>query len=515
MAEQQYPADLSDAERRVWDAYRNGVRCVLGGAVSRPSSHAGPFLAEGEGADWGSDRTVRAEVLARLLVGGPDPAPGRTPALDLAGARVVGDLNLRGARVEAYVEFNGCRFEGRVLLNDAVTGTFRLIGCTVPAIRARRVRVGGELAVTGCRVRRGIILTDAAIETDLILNGSRVTPMSDGDAIAADGIVVNRDLSANGPFHSTGLVNIRSARIGGRVTFYRARLDALPGTNARGFRHLALDAAGLVVEQTLHLSDSPSGSGSFRFSDTKFGDALVISYATILREPEEELLMWRVTARTLALDMTPNARGRVVLRGARFETLTDTPDGWPTGPGRVTIGGMTYAALRSERPMGLTQRLTWLTDATPEYEPQPYEQLAAAYRVSGQDEEARTVLLAKQRRNRETLRLPGRIWGRIQDAAIGYGYRPARALIWLVALIAAGTLVFAADRPTPVKADEAPHWNAFFYTVDLLLPVVTFGQEAAWNPGGWAQWVAYTLVMLGWVLAGAAAAGATRVMNRA
>lgn len=511
MAEERYPRDLSAAERRVWDAYRRGERCVLGGDAAPDRSL--PDVDEGAG--WGPERTVRAEVLARLLVGGPEPLPGRTPALDLAGARVTGDLNLRGARVDAYVELRGCRFEGRMLLNDAVTGTVRLIGCTVPAIRARRVRVEGELSVTMCRVGRGIVLTDAAIETDVILNGSRVTPMSDGRAIAADGLVVNRDLSANGPFHSTGVINMRSARIGGRVTFYRARLDALPGSDARGRRHLALDASGLVVEQTLHLSDSPSGSGSFRFSDARFGDALVLSHATILREPEDELLLWRITAGTLALDLTPNPRGRVVLRGARLDTLTDTPDTWPAGPGRVTVGGMTYAALRSERPMPLAQRLAWLTDATPDYEPQPYEQLAAAYRASGQDEEARTVLLAKQRRNRETLRLPGRIWGHVQDAAIGYGYRPARALIWLAALIAAGTLAFAIDRPTPVKADEAPHWNAFFYTVDLLLPVITFGQEAAWNPGGWAQWVAYTLVMLGWVLAGAAAAGATRVMNRA
>ncbi|WP_436787316.1 oxidoreductase [Yinghuangia sp. YIM S10712] len=515
MAEYQFPDDLSAAERQVWDAYRHGVRCVLGGAASGPSSHRGPVPDDDEGADWGPERTVRAEVLARLLVGGPEPAPGRTAALDLAGARVVGDLNLRGARVEAYVELRGCRFEGRVLLNDAVTGTFRLIGCTTVAVRARRVRVDGELSVTMCRVERGIVLSDAAIETDLTLNGSRVAPSADGQAIAADGMVVNRDLSANGPFRSIGVVNLRSARVGGRVTFYRARLDALPGMDARGFRHLALDAAGLVVEQTLHLSDSPAGSGSFRFSDARFGDALVISYAAILREPDEELLMWRVTARTLCLDMAPGSRGRVILRGARLETLTDTPDTWPTGPDRVTIGGMTYAALRSERPLDLRQRLVWLADATPDYEPQPYEQLAAAYRASGQDEEARTVLLAKQRRNRETLRLPGRIWGHVQDATIGYGYRPTRALAWLAALIAAGTAAFAVDSPTPVKADEAPHWNPFFYTVDLLLPVVTFGQEAAWNPGGWAQWVAYTLVMLGWILAGAAAAGATRVINRA
>jgi hypothetical protein len=221
-----------------------------------------------------------------------------------------------------------------------------------------------------------------------------------------------------------------------------------------------------------------------------------------------------VTARALSMVITPTPQGRILLSGSQFGALTDTPDTWPDAA-RIALGGMTYSVLRSTRPMSLAQRLEWLANATPDYEPQPYEQLAAAYRASGQDEEARSVLLAKQRRNRETLRLPGRTWGYVQDAAIGYGYRPTRALGWLVALIAIGTLVFSLDRPTPIKSDEHPHWNAFFYTLDLLLPVVSFGQDSAWNPGGWTQWVAYLLILLGWVLAGAAAAGATRVLNRA
>lgn len=507
------PDDLTAAERRVWEAFPRGSRCVFG-TPAGPTSSDWPTPAPDFGADWGEDRTVRAHVLARLLVAGPEPEPGRTPALELVGARIVGRLNLRGARIEAYIDLRGCRFEDRVVLDDAATSTVRLIGSVLPALRARRVRVDGDLCLTTCRVAQGVSLTDAAIGTDLALHGSRLLPMGDGRCLAADGISVSRDLTANARFHSTGTVSLRSARIGGRVTFQRARLDALPGTDVRGFRNLALDGATMVVEQSLHLSDHPTVTGSIRFNDARFGDACVIDHAGILGDEDEILAMWRVTARTLSLVVTPEPRGRIALSGAQFGALTDTPDAWP-GAGRIAIGGMTYAVLRSTRPMALDQRLDWLARATPEYEPQPYEQLAAAYRASGQDEEARSVLLAKQRRNRGTLRPAGRAWGWVQDAAIGYGYRPARALAWLSALIAVGTVAFALDRPSPVKADEAPHWNALFYTVDLLLPVVTFGQEAAWNPGGWAQWLAYSLVMLGWVLAGAAAAGAARVVNRA
>ncbi|WTW94401.1 oxidoreductase [Streptomycetaceae bacterium NBC_01309] len=506
------PGDLNDAERRVWEAYRNGVPCVFGTAPGPASSDwtlASPQL----GDDWGPERTVRAEVLARLLLGEAEPVPGRTPALELTGARITGTLNLRGARIDAYVDIRGCVFEGRVLLNDAATNTVRIIGSRVEAVRGRRVRVDGDLCLTTCRIRQGVVLTDAQIGTDLVLHGSHLTAMGDGRSLSADGVNVSGDLSAHGPFHAFGTVSLRSARIGGRATFYRAHIDAEPGTNARGQRHFAFDGAGLVVEQTLHFSDNFTATGSIRINDSRFGDALVIDEAAILRDPDEELVLWRVTARTLSLVLTAEPAGEIRLSGGQFGALTDIPTTWP-GAGRFSIGGMTYTVLRSTSPMSLPQRLRWLAHATPNYEPQPYEQLATAYRASGQDEEARSVLLAKQRRNRETLRLPGRIWGHIQDAAIGYGYRPARALAWLAALIAVGTVAFAIDRPTPVKADEAPHWNAFFYTVDLLIPVVTVGQESAWNPAGWAQWVAYTLVLLGWALAGAAAAGATRVLNR-
>ncbi|MGA4542204.1 oxidoreductase [Uniformispora flossi] len=507
------PSDLSDAERQVWEAFRTGDVCDFAGrGVTYSADWA---LPRGDlGADWGPERTIRAEFLARLLLDGPDPVAGRTPGLHLTGARIVGDLRLRGARVDAYVDLRGCRFENRIDLGDATTNTLRIIGSVLNGVRARRARVDGDLCLTTCRIRDGVLLTDAHVANDVVLNGSRIRPMRDGDAVSADGIQVTGDISAHGPFHALGTVRMRSARIGGRVTFYRARLDAPEGLDSRGHSKPAFDGAGMNVEQSLHMSDRFTATGSIRLIDARFGDAYILDHAAVLGRETDTLALWRATGRTLSIVVEPTPRGRVLLSGAQWGALTDVPGTWPEDPGRMAIGGMTYAVLRSTRPMDLAQRLRWLAAATPDYEPQPYEQLALAYRASGQDEEARSVLLAKQRRNRETLRLPGRLWGWVQDVTIGYGYRPARALAWLVALIAIGTTVFGLDRPSPLKADEAPHWNPFFYTIDLLLPVLSLGQESAWNPGGWTQWVAYVLVMLGWILAGAAAAGATRVLNR-
>jgi hypothetical protein len=52
------------------------------------------------------------------------------------------------------------------------------------------------------------------------------------------------------------------------------------------------------------------------------------------------------------------------------------------------------------------------------------------------------------------------------------------------------------------------------YTLDLLLPVIDFGQEHAYQPRGAAQWLAYGLIAAGWILATTVAAGLTRVLNR-
>ncbi len=46
------PGDLSDAERRVWEAYRNGEQCVFG-VVAGPTSSDWPLPDADTGRDWG------------------------------------------------------------------------------------------------------------------------------------------------------------------------------------------------------------------------------------------------------------------------------------------------------------------------------------------------------------------------------------------------------------------------------------------------------------------------------
>src|SRR5690606_4289179 len=102
--------------------------------------------------------------------------------------------------------------------------------------------------------------------------------------------------------------------------------------------------------------------------------------------------------------------GRIVLSGAKVGNLVTEGACWP-GAGLIDLSGFVYESLRPSGPFPLSKRLEWLADATPEYSPEPYEQLATALRADGMDEDARAVLLAKQRRRRETLPFAARLWG--------------------------------------------------------------------------------------------------------
>ncbi|MGH3326036.1 MAG: oxidoreductase, partial [Streptomyces sp.] len=255
-------------------------------------------------------------------------------------------------------------------------------------------------------------------------------------------------------------------------------------------------------------------TGGMVLDDGRFGSSLVIENARFELQRDQELSLRRI--QTPELNFTPRApeRGLVVLSGASVEKLLDRVGSWPRDQ-RLWMAGFTYQqAIPKEGHFNVRERLQWLAAATPEYSPLPYEQLALMYRNSGEDTNARAVLLAKQRRRRETLPLVGKVWGFLQDWTVAYGYRPSQAALWMLLLWAASTLLFSARRPDPLKGGEAPHWNAALYALDLLLPVITFGQDGAWDPGGVYQWVAAVMVLLGWVLATTVATGATRLLRR-
>ncbi|MEU5181351.1 oxidoreductase [Streptomyces longwoodensis] len=512
------PDDLTVVEAGMWQAFRDGsVYDLSSGDALVDDPHGGH--------PWGPERTVRARVVAWLLLDGPPPLTGRVCSLKLAGVRLSGSLDLSGGTVVPYVEMRRCRFERDVLLPEARLTTVRLEDCAVPRLEAARVHTEGDLHLPRCRFLRGVRLTDAHIGTDLMLNQAVVHQDRTGRSIAGDGLSVGQDLQAE-LLESHGELSLRSARVGVSLSLRGARL-------ANPDARLALNAPQLTVERTLYLTPAglgggtPSGAtpargtrvqrfecrGGARLDDGRFGDAVDFQDARFTLTDDQEISLRRVQTPELRFLGERPARGRVVLSGARVVNLVDRAAAWP-GPGSLHMSGFTYENLVPRGPFPLEERLRWVSAATAEYQPEPYERLAAVLRASGEDEGAREVLLAKQRHRRATLPPAAKLWGYAQDWTVAYGYRPGRAALWMAVLWAAGSLAFAQAGHRPVDTGRHPYWDPALYALDLLLPVIDFGQSGQWQlRDGW-QWLSVALVLLGWVLATAVAAGATRLLRR-
>ncbi|MFG2567390.1 oxidoreductase [Streptomyces sp. NPDC048567] len=523
------PDGLSAAELGMWQSFRNGTTYDL---RSRDRARDDPFAPH----EWGPERSVAARVVARLLLSGPPARPGRVTALKLWGVRITGKLDLAGGRVDPYVELTGCRFDEEVAFPECHFTTLRLVGCAVPRIDAARLRTEGDLHLPRCRVERGIRLTDAQIGTDLLVNQIEVGPDRQGRALLGDGLAVAQDLQAE-MADMLGELSLRGAKVGGSLSLRGSRLRA-----GRGRR--ALNAPQLSVERTLYMSEawvsvdtgnqgttppygiatSPTPAhgtrsqvfrcrGGVRLDDGRFGDAVDLHKAVFVLDAHEELSLRRTVTPELRFNPERPVRGRVVLNGAKVVTLIDVSSSWP-GPGGLAMGGFVYENLVPYGHFPLSRRLEWVAAATPEYVPEPYERLAAVLRSCGEDADAREVLLAKQRRRRETLPPAGKLWGYLQDWTVAYGYRPGRAAVWMAVLWAAGTLAFSRYDPASIKGAEHPQWNAALYALDLLIPVIDLGQDGYWRmEGGW-QWMAAGLILVGWILATTVAAGASRMLRR-
>ncbi|GAA2156665.1 hypothetical protein [Actinomadura napierensis] len=480
-----------------------GGTCVLDGArLSNP----GAVALNADGIDLPSGlfaHGLTAEGTVRL----PDARIGRRLVLTAARLSDPGGtaLDADRARIDgAAVLDAGFRAEGKVSMRSAVIGgTLLLSGADLDApgdtaLNARLISIGSSLRATpGFHARGRTCLDSATVQGSIDIAGARLTDPG-GQALSLCRAQVTGGLSGQG-LTAEGEIRLLDSVIGASVELDGAHLSNPGGRSLTGY--------GLTVSGVLNCCDGFTSAGRLSLAGARVGE-LSFDDATISGFGDLALGLRRVRAEMLWFSRCTLTDGTVDLKHARIEVLRDDPARWPARP---QLDGFVYQTI--DKPGPLAARLAWL-DAADGYHPQPYEQLATVFQGMGRDAEARTVRLAKQRRRRRSLPRPAHLWGLAQDWTVGYGYRPLRAGILLAALLVLGTVLFAAHHPVPLKKDEAPAFNPFLYTLDLLLPIISFGQEPAFNPRGPYQWLAAALIASGWILATTIAAGITRVLSR-
>lgn len=486
--------DLTPAERRVWDAFPRGERLDFQESPDEDSS---------EGFGWGPERTVRAEVLAALLLNGSS-ATGQVAVLNVKGIRITGKLDLKYAVVDHAIRLRGCWFERKPVVYGARLRALSLSDSTLPgltgstvtvdvALRLSCCRITGPVRLAGARIAGGLFLTKAVIGTPGGPQEGEEPPLQFNHAyIGTD--VIAPCLTVHGQ------MRINGATVGGQVNLDDARLLAPGGT--------ALHAETLTVGTDLRAMRLEA-RGRVNLSGSRIPGQLNLAYARLINPGGFALRASSCVAGEVWLRSCPTIQGTVNLRRSQFDLLHIPPATWPP---QIRVDGLSYRTLAPHLPA--EQRLPALEREESGYLPYAYEQLAAAYRTAGDEAGARTVQLAKLRRHRHTLPRHARLWGLIQDATVGYGFRPLRAAGWLLALLVTGTVAYGLHPPKELKAGESPEFNPVFYTIDLMLPIIGFGQEEAFAPSGWYQWLSYLLIVIGWILATTTAAGVSRSLQR-
>ena len=499
------------------------------------------FQAEGE------IRLIRAHITGELGLDGAHLAnPGKTALsadqmtveggmfcqdgfhaegeIRLTGAHITGQLNLDGAHLanpgktalsadqmtvesamlcqDRFQAEGGIRLTGAHITGQLVLDGAHLVNPGETALFGDGLTVEGAMfCLNGFQAEGAIRLTGAHITGQLGFSGVHLVNPGE-TALSGDGLTVGGGMFCQDGFHAEGGIRLTGAHITGQLVLDGAHL-ANPGKTA-------LSADGLTVEGAMFCQDGFQAEGEIGLMGAHTG-RLSFEDATLANSGSTALYCYGLQADALLFDNV-KVTGTVDLRSVQVGVLKDNPPDWPE---HLLLDGFVYSELQPYANVrGAAGRLAWLARAEPEYRPQPYEQLALYYRRLGHDEEARRVLVAKQRRRRTGLSFPGKIFNTLLNAIVGYGYRPGRAFAWLVVLITVGSVYFTFQRPAPLDPAHHPHFQPVLYTADLVIPIVSLGQNGTWNLTGPAQWVAAALIASGWILATTVIAGISRLLTR-
>jgi hypothetical protein len=356
-------------------------------------------------------------------------------AVVLIGARIGGDLDCCGVVLSnsagAAMEADRAQIDNNVLFEDDVLaegvgerGTLRLTGARIggrlglrdatlrnpagPVLSAvdmhtvHGVFLEGRFRAEGAGRRGTIYLRGAHIGGEFDCRGAVVTNAS-GPAVLADGITADRVVFLNDGFHAEGhgwggAVRMMSARVNGRVNCRGARMHNPTGP--------ALAADGMQIAGDLLLGNGCAATGT--------GD-----------------------------------RGTIRLReatvGGVFDAVGAVVESTSSPLHRWMIDGLTYSGVpRWAEHDNRRAAQEVLRGGTPSYAAQPYQQLAAAYRADGHDMDARAVLMQQRRDQLQRGAVTGwrdRLWTRLTGALLGFGYRPSRALVYLLGVLAVSAAV--------------------------------------------------------------------------
>ena len=290
---------ISDAERRLWDAFPRGEVVNLG--------EGDPAAAGFDPVVWLADRAVRGEVVARLMLGARPPEPGYTAKLILEGARITGRLDLSGAPIVHELLIRRCWLDRRVDLTDTVTRSVEFYSCRLPGIDARGWQAQGQVSLRRSRVEGPVDLLGARLTGEVSFREAKLSH-PEGTVLMADNAIVDGSMYLDIGFEAVGKIRLAGARITGILCFDRAKL-----TNTTDVA-MTLDNA--RIGQNCFCRDGFSATGQIRMLGTYIEGQLSFNNASLSNPGGNALFADNLTVTQSMFFQGAKCEGLLRMRGA-------------------------------------------------------------------------------------------------------------------------------------------------------------------------------------------------------
>lgn len=465
---------------------------------------------EAQGQTVLSDAFVRGDLDAggaRFIYrrrGGPPGAPAERFAIRATQLKVDGSVLMS----EGFLAYGCVRMGSASLGGSFIADSGWFVDASngqTGAINARNLRIGGELA-TGRRPHRTVfraigevVLCGADIRGNWIAKRGRFAAgtASESWAIDADGVTVGGEVCFEQAKMSGTLV-FRLADIGGNLDLTRAVL------RFSKWNEHAIIASDATIRGNLFLNQACSVKGHVSLRSTSIQNDLRVALS------KDSETVWN-------------------LDGGSAGVLDDGDGAGWGGPGRarLSINDFRYRSLARAREESDPDPLPWLArnrrakarrqwledrvEPSGAFSPLPYVHLAKVFRNMGYEEDARSILRYKARREGQRSNPASAFISLVYGWCFGYGYSTGRALAtflacWVVGGLATNycnqigmlgidaapvsSVLGRLDQPAiPRGSNEALQKlpcgdaiNPFLYALDIFVPVIDLRQAARCEP---------------------------------
>lgn len=556
--------ELNGAEEELFRSFADGE-------LADCSDKSGENNDPSEAIDWDENtRVLRARCIFWLCTDREASAIVTHKGIQVKGARIDGKLDLSGARISFPLWFEKSAFPSGINLRQAEIRNLYLEGTHTGPIYGDELKVEGVVFLRdGFKSEGEVRLTGATIGGNLECDDSQF--INKGTiALSANSANIEGSVFLRDGFNSEGEVNLVGATIGGGIDCGGGKFIN-KGANA-------LSADGLNVKGAILLCEGFKAVGEVRLLGATIGgslnctngqfinksacairaDSMTVKGHVYMRdgfkaEGVVDLIGATIDGYFVWTNVNSPEEVALVLSSVTVAGLWDDKESWPD-PNNIFLHGLVYNEIYEKAPRDAESRIEWLRRQAG-YWPQPYEQLAEVFRKGGQDEDARKILIAKNKDKARltTLMRSEKIWYCVLGPMIGYGYRPLNALWGVAAFVVLGWILFGlgywggiitphsesayvkGDTGITIPGDERnlsdvyPKFHFLLYSVDTFVPLIDLHQSKYWLPnanrgpelfnikgwhtGGLLRFYLWFHIFMGWALTTLLVVGLTGKMR--